>query len=75
MATDWRFSVNGVQHGPVTAEQLRTLARGAMFSPDDLVQKGADGKWVRAANVKGLFEELARDPEFPPTKVTVRSRR
>jgi HNH endonuclease/GYF domain 2 len=57
VATEWRFRANGVEDGPVTAQQLLALAREKRLSPDDLVQKGNDGKWVRAAKVQGLFEE------------------
>jgi len=67
MATDeWRFEVNGVQLGPVTARQLRALAHAKTLSPDDLVQKGADGKWVRAGKVQGLFENPIGTSEMPP---------
>ena len=55
MSSNWFYSSNGQQHGPISAAQLKQLADGGTIGPDDLVcQEGSD-QWVAAKRLKGLF--------------------
>lgn len=56
MATQWFCKIMGDERGPMTAVELHQLARAGGLAIDDLVRKHADGTWVRAENVIGLFD-------------------
>jgi GYF domain 2 len=56
MATQWFCKIMGDEQGPMTAVELHQLARSGGLAIDDLVRKHADGIWVRAENVIGLFD-------------------
>lgn len=47
--------VSGIERGPLTAQQLRALARANELSLDDEVRKSQSSKWTRAALVGGLW--------------------
>ena len=55
MANEWYCSMSGDVSGPLTGAQLKELAAGGYLSPDDLVRKTAEGGWVAARRVTGLF--------------------
>jgi uncharacterized protein DUF4339 len=55
MASDWYCNMSGDVSGPLTDMQLRELAAGGYLSPDDFVRKTAEGAWVSAGRVNGLF--------------------
>ena len=55
MASDWYCNMSGDVSGPLTDVQLRELAAGGYLSPDDFVRKTAQGGWVSAGRVNGLF--------------------
>ena len=57
MATEWYCLLMGTELGPFTSKQLLEMARQHRITPDDSVKKGADGTWVGAHRVKGLFED------------------
>ena len=57
MATEWYCLLMGTELGPFTSKQLLEMARTHRITPDDSVRKGADGNWVGAHRVKGLFED------------------
>lgn len=59
MASQWYCRLMGTEMGPFTSKQLLEMARSHQITPDDSVRKGADGKWVGAHRVKGLFEDLS----------------
>ena len=59
MATQWYCRLMGAELGPFTSTQLLEMARSHQITPDDSVKKGADGAWVGAHRVKGLFEDLS----------------
>jgi GYF domain 2 len=56
MATEWFCKIMGDEQGPLSAGQLQALARSGRLTIDDVVRKHADGTWVRAENVIGLFD-------------------
>lgn len=57
MATEWYCLLMGTELGPYSSKQLLEMARHHQITPDDSVKKGADGNWVGAHRVKGLFED------------------
>ncbi|QEG33348.1 DUF4339 domain-containing protein [Bythopirellula goksoeyrii] len=59
MATEWYCRLMGSELGPFSSKQLLEMARQHQITPDDSVRKGADGTWVGAHRVKGLFEDPA----------------
>jgi GYF domain 2 len=60
MASDYYFTKDGKQYGPVSALQLRRLADTGRLQPTDRVREDGTDGWVAAAIVKGLF------PTAPP---------
>ena len=56
MAAEWFCQAAGHRYGPITSGELRRLADTGIVTPDTLVRKGADGRWVRAEKVQGLFD-------------------
>jgi hypothetical protein len=57
MATQWYCRLMGTELGPFTSKQLLEMARSHRLMPDDSVKKGAEGMWVAAHRVKGLFDD------------------
>jgi hypothetical protein len=59
MATQWYCRLMGTELGPFTSKQLLEMARSHRLMPDDSVKKGADGMWVAAYRVQGLFDDAS----------------
>lgn len=59
MATQWYCQLMGTELGPFTSQQLLEMARHHRLMPDDSVKKGAEGTWVAAHRVKGLFDDAS----------------
>jgi hypothetical protein len=57
MVTQWFCRLMGSELGPFTSKQLLEMARSHQIMPDDSVKKGADGNWVEAHRVQGLFDD------------------
>lgn len=64
MADQWHYRVDGVQHGPVTSADLKSLAGAGQLKATDLVWKEGLDQWVAASSVKGLL------PVSPPSAAT-----
>ncbi len=60
---EWYTKIAEQVVGPLSAEQLKALAAGGRLAPVDPVAQSADGPWVPASRVKGLFEVAAVDDE------------
>jgi hypothetical protein len=60
---DWYYKIAEQVVGPLSAEQLKTLADGGRLAPGDPVAKSPKGPWATASRVKGLFEVAAVDDE------------
>jgi Zn-dependent protease with chaperone function len=56
MKPEWYCQVEGLEHGPLTAEQVRDFAREGRLSRDGFVKRGLTDDWVPATKVKGLFD-------------------
>jgi hypothetical protein len=55
MADDWFCEIAGRELGPLSSQQLKTMAAKGQILPSDCVHQGAAGKWVPSGQVKGLF--------------------
>jgi hypothetical protein len=56
----WYFSeVAGQESGPFSFAHLRVMALEGVISPDTRVRKHSEWRWVRAGDVKGLFDQDA----------------
>lgn len=78
MATNWHYAKNGEKHGPITATQLKELAKTGQLAPDDLVWREDMKEWRKAASVRGLhseFPSITQAASVPrPTKSTSHKR-
>ena len=59
MASQWYCRLMGTELGPFTSQQLLEMARSHRLMPDDSVKKEADGTWVSAHRVRGLFDDAS----------------
>lgn len=62
MTREWYFQVMGQELGPLSVGELKAKVANGQIQPDTLVRKTAEGKWLFAGKVKGLFGV----PEEPP---------
>ena len=62
MASEWFYQVMGEQVGPVPSTQLRNLAQRGTITIETPVANAANGPWVPAGRVKGLFALPNRMP-------------
>mgnify|MGYP002622852577 FL=1 len=70
MANTWFVQHGGKQYGPMAAAQLKKLAADGKITPATLVRMNAEGDWVAASNVRGLFVPAAgtAPPAVPPAQ-------
>lgn len=68
--TEWYYVSGDEQKGPVSAEELRSLARAGSIVNGTLVWKSGLSKWVPAHVVKGMFSEHADQAAPPPVPVS-----
>ncbi len=65
--SEWYYSKDNLQQGPVSSEQLRQLAAIGQLQPSDLVWKEEMSQWTEARRIKGLFPmQTAANPSLPP---------
>ncbi len=55
MAIQWFVQHGGKQYGPLTSANLKKLADEGKIVPTTSVRSGAEGAWVPASRVQGLF--------------------
>ena len=46
-------------HGPHTTSELKRLAAHRLIAPDFLIGRTADGPWIAAGRIRGLFPNPA----------------
>ncbi len=68
MATEWFYSNDGKQFGPVSSTELKQLSATGEINADTLVWKEGLKNWARAAAVKGLCS--ASPPPLPIRRQT-----
>ncbi len=66
MASNWFCKISGENIGPMSSKELKAMAEAGQLTPEHLVRRGKDGKWVPAIRVGGLFG--AESEEDPPKK-------
>lgn len=64
--SEWHFTRDDTQHGPVTSQTLMHLAEYLELSPTDLVWKEGMSDWVPASKVNGLFVAKSHDAGYTP---------
>jgi len=67
MAHEWFVQHGGKAVGPLTPAQLKKLAAERKITPATQIRQGAEGAWVAAARVQGLFAPAA--PAVPSSTV------
>lgn len=55
MGSRWYYRIDEVEHGPVTAQDLRDLASMGGIRTEDLVREDGGEGWHTARKVRGLF--------------------
>lgn len=64
---EWYYSKGGLQHGPVTEEQLRQLAGSGQIQSTDLVWRKGMAEWQQAGSIEGFFfPPQPNAPDVPP---------
>lgn len=59
--TQWHYSRNGQENGPVSSSELKQLAARGQLLPTDTLQRDGLGAWIPATRVKGLFASVTSD--------------
>jgi len=65
MTREWYFQVMGQELGPLSVGELKAKVANGQIQPDTLVRKTAEGKWIFAGKVKGLFAVPDEPPPAP----------
>src|SRR5262245_29041523 len=70
MASQWYYTKEGQQMGPVSSQELKELARTGMLKRTDLIWKDGMPTWGQAGSARNLFPEehaTAHAPQAQPT--------
>ena len=59
---EWYYVKGGQQSGPVSLEELRTLANNGTLLPGDLVWNSSMQDWTVASTVSGIFSSMSPSP-------------
>lgn len=73
MTREWYFQAMGQELGPLSVGELKAKVANGQIQPDTLVRKTAEGKWVFASKVKGLFAIPDEPPPPPPVAAKPKS--
>lgn len=70
MSSEWYFQSKGRRFGPITASLLKQHVEAGRVGPETLVRRDAEGDWVPAAQIRGLFKDVPASvpPADPPAK-------
>jgi hypothetical protein len=67
MANEWYYMIDNVKSGPVSAQKLKQLAAAKQIDDRYLLLRDGMKTWVKASNVKGLFQMQAEiSQSLPP---------
>lgn len=69
MSTEWFCKLNDREVGPVTLQQIKSMADRGTLRPEDLIRRGETGTWLSAGKVRGLFPSQD-SPAAEPTPVS-----
>lgn len=64
MSQEWYVQTGGEILGPLDSEGVRGAVREGAIGPETMVRLGLEGRWHKAASVKGLLPPLP--PQKPP---------
>jgi len=65
----WYYASSGVQNGPVSEEDLRSLAASGRLRPTDLVWSTGMAGWQPASSIPGLLpSQPGAPPPLPPAQ-------
>ena len=67
MSAEWHYTSGGQQVGPVSAAELKSLARAGKLAPTDMLWKEGMSEWRPASSVKELFPAPAPSVSSPPS--------
>jgi hypothetical protein len=73
MAHEWFYSRDGSNSGPISTNQIRSLAQAGDLLSTDSVRRDDKTKWVSASAIKGLFPVLQKGPPPLPKKLAGQS--
>jgi hypothetical protein len=71
--TQWFYQNDETTLGPYSANEIKRLGDDGVIAPDTPVRKGADGKWIRAQSVKGLFPTSEERVDAPKQRPELKS--
>jgi hypothetical protein len=71
MAAEWHYSKDGKKTGPISAQELKSLADSGGLLPTDLVWKEGMSEWKQAGSINGLFLAGQR-PKVPPASPQIK---
>ena len=76
-ASEWHYTKNDQQHGPISSAELKQLVADGSLSPDDVIWKEGWPEWKPAKAVKGLFaaSSSSDSPPIPPKPAPIPSGR
>lgn len=66
MPTVWFCKISREQFGPLSSQQLLAMVAAGRLTPEDHVRRGAEGSWLPAARVEGLFPREKSMSGGPP---------
>lgn len=61
--TQWHYSRNGQENGPVSSSELKQLAARGQLQPTDTVWREGLKGWIPASKVNGLFAGSVSNPQ------------
>jgi len=70
MASQWLYSRDGTEHGPVSSSELMELAKNGQLLPTDFLWKEGMAEWKPASSFPKLFPAQATPDEMPVVVVT-----
>jgi hypothetical protein len=70
VSQEWYYAQGGVQKGPVTIEEMKSLLGSGQLRSSDLVWHDGMDQWTQAANIEGLVRKqfsVVLAPSAPPS--------
>lgn len=75
MPSDWYYTTNKQQMGPVSWDELKQLADRGLLKPHDMVWTDGMAEWVKAIRQNGLFTAESGGTTAPPVEAPPPRRR
>lgn len=68
MEAKWHYNHDGVNHGPITGQQLKAFANDGTVTRDTLIWKEGMAEWLPAKRIKDLFPATTAPPPPAPNQ-------